>query len=492
MLERLGLSQYRQAFAEEGFDTWDTLMDITESDMELLGVKLGHRRKLQRAIFDARGRNKDYVPLDIRQRSQPREENDRGDEEAARSAKEQKRLSGTQGNNPGTKRKYKRHPKPDEFAPDRPPSAYVIFSNQMRDRLKGQDLSFTDIAKIVGERWQDLSTVQKEPCERRAQNLKEKYYADLAEYKKTPQYTQYQEYLVAFKAKHNQQPAQASDSKRPRMESDNQNIIRTDGLDIGRKQISTQIKGSRVRLSESPVSPSYASQASENDYSDSFPVAQHTRYPFHSPNSGDKSPPAASPRTSNFRPFPLGPSLDDDTRSTDTAKRQVLPLHFLPSQSSGSLTNADLSAVPQYLPSPPGSNLHSYNLKDSAMSPNRRLARNSDSLTSLTPSLTREDTGTSNVSERSPYGNGSSWSNQPMYGLPSLDVSNGSRTLPPPISLVSSISARPLASTASSRQTSQNRGQSYDTRAKSSIATLLRAGEQLDRDMQRRSGLGTC
>ena len=80
--------------------------------------------------------------------------------------------------------------------------------SEMRDRLKGQDLSFTEIAKIVGERWQDLSTGQKEPCERRAQSLKEKYYADLAEYKKTPQYTQYQGYLADFKAKHNQQPVQ--------------------------------------------------------------------------------------------------------------------------------------------------------------------------------------------------------------------------------------------------------------------------------------------
>ena len=38
--------------------------------------------------------------------------------------------------------------------------------------------------------------------ERQAQTAKEKYYAELAEYKKTPQYAQYQEYLADFKAKH--------------------------------------------------------------------------------------------------------------------------------------------------------------------------------------------------------------------------------------------------------------------------------------------------
>lgn len=75
----------------------------------------------------------------------------------------------------------------------------------MRDKLKGQDLSFTEIAKIVGERWQVLASHEKEPCERQAQKLKERYYVDLIEYKKTPQYAQYQEYLAEFKAKHNQQ-----------------------------------------------------------------------------------------------------------------------------------------------------------------------------------------------------------------------------------------------------------------------------------------------
>jgi hypothetical protein len=32
-LARLGLSQYCETFANEGFDTWETLLDITESDL---------------------------------------------------------------------------------------------------------------------------------------------------------------------------------------------------------------------------------------------------------------------------------------------------------------------------------------------------------------------------------------------------------------------------------------------------------------------------
>ena len=58
--ERLGLHKYIGIFAEEGFETWETILDITESDLyvrfpsesrigtdfhsDALGVKLGHRR----------------------------------------------------------------------------------------------------------------------------------------------------------------------------------------------------------------------------------------------------------------------------------------------------------------------------------------------------------------------------------------------------------------------------------------------------------------
>ena len=33
ILTRLGLDQYHDAFLEEGFDTWETVLDIQESDL---------------------------------------------------------------------------------------------------------------------------------------------------------------------------------------------------------------------------------------------------------------------------------------------------------------------------------------------------------------------------------------------------------------------------------------------------------------------------
>jgi hypothetical protein len=68
--------------------------------------------------------------------------------------------------------------------------------------LKGKDLSFTEIAKTVGERWQVLAPDEKATYESRSQAMKDHYYAQLAEYKKTQEYLQYQDYLVDFKAKH--------------------------------------------------------------------------------------------------------------------------------------------------------------------------------------------------------------------------------------------------------------------------------------------------
>jgi hypothetical protein len=37
-LERLGLSQYLEALVSEGFDTWETVLGITESDLYALNA----------------------------------------------------------------------------------------------------------------------------------------------------------------------------------------------------------------------------------------------------------------------------------------------------------------------------------------------------------------------------------------------------------------------------------------------------------------------
>lgn len=71
----------------------------------------------------------------------------------------------------------------------------------MRDDLKNQNLTFTEIAKLVGENWQSLSLAQREPFESQANRAKEKYNQELNQYKKTPEHKKYSHYLQEFKQK---------------------------------------------------------------------------------------------------------------------------------------------------------------------------------------------------------------------------------------------------------------------------------------------------
>src|SRR6516164_4750202 len=48
-LEKLGLSEYAQRFADNAIDL-SVLPDLTDQDLEKIGVLLGHRRKILRAI----------------------------------------------------------------------------------------------------------------------------------------------------------------------------------------------------------------------------------------------------------------------------------------------------------------------------------------------------------------------------------------------------------------------------------------------------------
>jgi hypothetical protein len=53
-LASIDLGQYAQAFAENGIDL-SVVRDLTEQDLKDLGVLLGHRRKILRAIGELEG-----------------------------------------------------------------------------------------------------------------------------------------------------------------------------------------------------------------------------------------------------------------------------------------------------------------------------------------------------------------------------------------------------------------------------------------------------
>ena len=155
---------------------------------QTLNVELGHRRKLQKEIAHSRR------PIPSHTVAQPRY----GLVPLQRLAGDPPR-SIDQSEAP-KKRGYRHHPKPDLNAPERPYSAYVLFSNYIRDQLKAQDLSFTKLSKYVGEKWQNLSAAEKEAWKQKGAGPWEEYKAKVAEYQKTDQYQQYQKYLADFRA----------------------------------------------------------------------------------------------------------------------------------------------------------------------------------------------------------------------------------------------------------------------------------------------------
>ncbi|CAI9534182.1 unnamed protein product, partial [Staurois parvus] len=79
-----------------------------------------------------------------------------------------------------SKKKFK-----DPNAPKRPPSAFFLFCSEFRPKIKGEHpgLTIGDVAKKLGEMWNNTPSEDKLPYEKKAAKLKEKYGKDVAAYR---------------------------------------------------------------------------------------------------------------------------------------------------------------------------------------------------------------------------------------------------------------------------------------------------------------------
>ncbi|XP_029302774.1 high mobility group-T protein-like [Cottoperca gobio] len=84
---------------------------------------------------------------------------------------------------PPTGQKRKRFKDPN--APKRPPSAFFLFCGDFRPKVKSEHpgLTIGDTAKKLGEMWNSSSAENKQPYERKAAKLKEKYDKDVVAYR---------------------------------------------------------------------------------------------------------------------------------------------------------------------------------------------------------------------------------------------------------------------------------------------------------------------
>ncbi|KAI9745491.1 MAG: hypothetical protein M1818_001025 [Claussenomyces sp. TS43310] len=357
ILLELGLTQYLDAFIEQGFDTWETILDITESDFDALGVKLGHRRKLQRRIASSRGHTAELGLVSPTKRQTPSDDR-QVDESLGSSLITSSEIK--DAGPPTGKRKYKRHPKPDEDAPERPPSAYVIFSNKMREDLKGRNLSFTEIAKLVGENWQTLSAAEKEPYEAQAFAAKEKYNGELAKYKKTEKYKMYAEYLAGFKAKQASVQQAAVVAKRPKLENQGSNGSSGTG-GTGSSTVSQyggDLPTSRISA-ETPGAPRYPPNSESYSQSQLPPLYKNP----HSHGSQTRPPSQGSPQSMSnallpgYRDIVIGSTSQQHTLAWREGLNGTDTPHLRPMTNAGSerrSSGTGRSASPFDSPSHPG------------------------------------------------------------------------------------------------------------------------------------------
>lgn len=89
----------------------------------------------------------------------------------------------------------------------------VNFADQLRTDPQVSQLSFVDIAREVGRRWQDLPTEQKRAWESNAARAMQEFESQMDEYKKTDNWRKYQGYLNDFRS--HQSQSQSSTGKRP-------------------------------------------------------------------------------------------------------------------------------------------------------------------------------------------------------------------------------------------------------------------------------------
>jgi len=78
----------------------------------------------------------------------------------------------------------------DPNAPKRPLSAFFLFSQDERPKIKITNSTFSvaDVAKLIGERWRNLDADTKKKYENAAKQAKERYDVELNDYKKSADY----------------------------------------------------------------------------------------------------------------------------------------------------------------------------------------------------------------------------------------------------------------------------------------------------------------
>jgi hypothetical protein len=316
-----------------------------------------------------------------------------------------------------------------------------------------------------------LPAAEREAYERQANGAKERYYAELADYKKTPQYDAYQKYLEDFKAKHAvptkgqsihhclsvSNELTGTEGKRSKLETETSNSTRSGSHDLIERAANRRLSSVQPALSsknyqqseDSPPTGPARPPAGPSFSSKSTSPASYTLSALNSPRTGGHYPPmSASPRNGVFDaspdanfPFPI---------AAYPPPSHQLAFGVTPSQ----------PLMPSF-----------HNAMDLA---SRRPERQNTRL----PPLTHEDTTLSSESGHS----ASSYHGSPLGRIGTLlpgDPAKSFRTLPQPVPHIGP-STSPL-DRPSNALLSQLPPHQLDYRTQGPLAALVRAGELASR-----------
>jgi len=96
-----------------------------------------------------------------------------------------RQVQGQMGIKPVMGQKVNQKPMKDPNAPKKPLSAYFLFSQEERLKVKNEnpEMSITDVAKELGKRWATLDPAIKQSYEQRYQDARKLYDAEMSQYK---------------------------------------------------------------------------------------------------------------------------------------------------------------------------------------------------------------------------------------------------------------------------------------------------------------------
>jgi hypothetical protein len=188
-LARLGLGQYEDRLRENGFTSWENMISITETDMAKLNIKLGHRRQLQGAISEYSSPSTYHVEYEPTSLTVPSEKIPAIGEHSDAMQRSSQQMA-------FTTKPYRQHQQPDLSTLHKPKTAYVLFSEHVRQDPALSGLTFIEIAKEVERRWKELSGEKRlKDWETPAADRLKEYKEELKCYEQTTSYQSYRTYL---------------------------------------------------------------------------------------------------------------------------------------------------------------------------------------------------------------------------------------------------------------------------------------------------------